>query len=200
MTTIQQGRYDQLLRRVADLKGPGSKVNDVLEELFPTFDVEGRSAELMLLSGWRLAMGSTILPAVAANNRQAQLFNPAGSNALVVPTRIWISVSISQTIEWDVDGTALPDFFSTSRVRDTRLGVASRVAAQVRQRTQPGSIIGIGNAGLVTGTPWPYQDEGGLFVLAPGTGLTFSTTTVNSQMIVHFEWRERVAEPSELSF
>ena len=39
MSQLQQSRYDQLLRRVGDLKGPGSKVNDVLHELFPMFDL-----------------------------------------------------------------------------------------------------------------------------------------------------------------
>ena len=201
MTKIQQGRYDQLLRRVADLKGPGSKVNDVLEELFPIFDVENRNAELALIGGWRLAMGSTVLPGVAANLRFGELRNPADSGYLIVPTRIWISPGSTQNVEWELIGEpALTEFTVTARVLDTRLGVTSSPVGQIRSSTQVAGAAGFGNFFLVTGTPFPFQDDGGICVLAPGSGIVFANTTVNTSLTLQFLWRERIAEPSELNF
>jgi len=65
VTELQQNRYDQLLRRVGDLKGPGSKVNDVLQELFPTIDVENVPGELLFLMGTHIGLGVLPSPAVS---------------------------------------------------------------------------------------------------------------------------------------
>ncbi len=199
-TQLQQARYDGLLRRVGDLKGGGSKVNEVLGEVFPVLDLENVPAELALLAGWRLGFGSVIASAVAGNHRLIQLFNPANSGALVVPTRIWLRISANQLIEYDIASAGLADTFSSAKVRDTRLGVTTTLVTQLREATQPGSITGIGNLFTFASEIFPFEDRDGLFVLGPGTGLTFSTTIQNSLMTINFHWRERLAEPSELNF
>ena len=75
MTEIQQGRYDALVRRVADLKGPGSKVNDMLEELFPVFDVEKLPSELYRLANIDLCFGGAGIAGVAAQSAALTLGN-----------------------------------------------------------------------------------------------------------------------------
>lgn len=200
MTQLQQARYDGLLRRVGDLKGGGSKVSEVLSEVFPVVDLENVPAELYALNGWALGFGSTEMPAVAANFRIAQLFNPEGSNQIVVPTLISFSSATAQRIEYDVDSGPLTDLLASSIPRDTRRGVRAPLVGQVRQVFQVGSLAPQGQIIIESVVTWVMKDLDGLFVLGPGTGINIGATVTNTDLLVNFHWRERLAEPSELNF
>ncbi len=200
MTEIQQNRYDQLLRRVNNIVAPGSMVGDALNELFPTIDVETRNVELAFLSGWRLAFSSTNQGATVGNNNLVQLFNPAGSGLLVVPTLVTVSSRSLQLIEYGLSTTPLTDFTANVAVRDTRTGILQPVVAQLRSVTQVGSIATFGQFFVEADVAQTLQSDAGLFMLAPGTGLTFSTTVQNSEFQTNWLWRERNAEPAELNF
>jgi len=201
-TRLQQARYDGLLRRLGDLKGPGSKVSEVLGDVFPIIDLERLPAELYALAGWRLGFGSTRILNVAGEVGISQIFNPAGSGHLVVPTRIeFTNVSAgSGIIEYDTDSGPLDDLFSTSKPRDTRRGITDAMVAQLRETTQVGTLPGIGQIRILANTVFTWTDLDGLFVLGPGTGLDIGSTVANTELLVNYHWRERVAEPSELNF
>ena len=200
-TRLQQARYDGLLRRLGDLKGPGSKVSEVLGDVFPVVDLENLPAELYTLAGWSLGFGSTQMPGVAAKFSIAQLFNPAGSGHLVVLTRMIMSTGGGSMIfEYDVDSGAAVDLFSSSIPRDTRKGVRAPLIAQVRQVHSAASLSPIGQIVMRNDITEQLEDSDGLFVLGPGTGLNLGTTVVNTNLIITFHWRERAAEPSELNF
>lgn len=200
MSQLNQNRYDQLLTRVGDLKGPGSKVNDVLHELFPTLDVENVPIELLFLTGWRLGMGSLAIGPVVGDVPLVQLFNPAGSESFIVPTRIDISSDTSHLIRYAASNVTLPTQSTLEEQRDTRIGVSENTLGQVRATTQAGQIGATGQLRVTGAVNENFQDGSGLFVLAPGTGVTFAGTTANSSLVVSFLWRERVAQPSELNF
>jgi len=200
VSEIQQSRYDQLLRRVADLKGPGSKVNDALTELFPMIDVENLNAELALLGTWRLAFSSTVQFQSAGDVDLSQIFNPVGSGHLVVLERVDLFSATAQRIEFLVTPTPLADPDGNAALRDTRSGVTTIPVAQMRSVQQVLSIAQFGLATIQAGVTFTIKDKRGLFVLAPGTGVTFATTIVNTSFNVSYLWRERVAEPSELNF
>lgn len=198
-TRLQQARYDGLMRRVGDLKGGGSKVSEVISEVFPTFDLENVPAELYALNGWTLGFGAVQLSPLAANNNLIQIFNPVGSGKLVVPTRIDISVSPGMNVEYATNQPVLANLTASSLARDTRQADQS-LAAQIRDVQQAGSLSPHGIFFIAVNVAFVWNDLDGLFVLAPGTGLTIGSTVVNSTLIVTFHWRERVAEPSELNF
>ena len=129
MTQLQQNRYDQLLRRVADLKGPGSKVNDVLTELFPMIDVENPPAELLVLMGSRIAIGSINQPAPGALLfEQHMLSNPVGSGAIITLLECVTSCSnTNQRIGYGLTqntlaGTALEAFTDGRAFPDGTIG------------------------------------------------------------------------------
>jgi len=199
VTELQTGRYDQLLRRTGDLKGPGSKVNDVLEELFPTIDVEQVPYELLALEGTALAAGGAVRAAVAAVNNRIQLFNPAGSGKLVTVTLIHIQVGAGQDVALGLAAVALATAIGTDRLRDGRFGVGLNPSAQVRFDTNA-AVSPTTFRFRVNTAGDTLEDTKGLYILTPGTGLTVTTSTVQTSLTASFFWRERVAEPSELNF
>ena len=200
MTELQQNRNDQLLRRVGDLKGGGSKVSEVLSEVFPVFDIENMPAELLALAGWRTAWQSTERPVQATQNSASQLRNPAGSGLLVVVTQVAIRVDSATFIQMEVSdvlfGTPVAGLF-----RDARFGVPRNTAALVSSADN----IPVGGGLRYRFEPdapstRSITDENGLCVLTPGTAFNIGTITINRQMTVNYFWRERVAEPSEVNF
>ena len=200
MTELQQNRYDRLIRRVGGLIGAGSMVNDALTELFPMIDVESLSAELSFLSDWRIAFGSTLQVGVVANVNLSQIFNPAESGMIVVLERIDVTSNTNQLIEYALAATPLTGATANIAMRDTRRGILVAPVAQLREVNQLASIATFGLFLIQTNTNFTMEEKKGLFVLAPGTGLTFATLATDSSLNITYQWRERVAEPSELKF
>jgi len=198
MSELQTGRYDQLMRRVGDLKGPGSKVSEVLEEVFPVLELEGAPPELLALTGWRTAWQSTTRPAQGAMQSASQLRNPADSGVLVAITQFGIEANAANIVQVEVSttlfGTPVSGLF-----RDSRFGVPRATIAQVS--SVDGVAVGGGLRLQMAGQVQQYiRDDNGICVLTPGTALNIGTTTNNVLLTVNYFWRERLAEPSEINF
>jgi len=197
---LQQARYDQLMRRVGGLIGPGSKVSEVLGELFPVLDVESVPGELLALMGIRLAAGSTSQGGAAAVQQRSQLFNPADSNRLITCTRIDVRSDATQRIHYGLVTDALGTATGVDRFRDGRFGTTRRPSGQTRFAAAAvispsvAQLHVVGNVGSV------LRDDNGLFVLSPGIGVQLTTSTLNTGLSASFLWRERAAERSELNF
>ena len=200
MTELQQNRYDRLLRRVGGLIGAKSMVNDVLGELFPMIDVENLNAELALLSGTRLGFSSSTQGAIVGSFNHSQLFNPANSNVLIVLERVDFQSNSTQIVFFQITPIALTNQTTNSVLRDTREGLTARMVGQVREVQQVAPLTRTGAIGVVADETFTLDDKRGLFVLGPGRGLTFATSTNNTSLVVNYLWRERVAEVSELNF
>jgi len=199
VTELQQNRYDVLLRRVGDLKGPGSKVNDVLEELFPTLDVENIPGELMLLSGWRLGMAGGVFAPAVGEFQHLQLFNPAGSGLLVVVERFTVRQTSNITYNLATTTTAFISQPGTQNTRDTRLPSAN-VSARFGEFSSAAPVSASWVFGVAANIPYDITNEKGLAILAPGSGLNVEARTADVPFSIGFYFRERVAEPSELAF
>jgi len=200
MTEIQQNRWDQLIRRASNIVGGGSQVNDTLNELFPFMDVETLNAELAILSGTKLCLGSTSQAALAANLSHSQLFNPVDSNTLITVERVDLSMPTGDLVEYVMAALPLTNSSFTAVFRDTRLVAAGTPVGQLRDVQQAAGLPTTGNIFVPTDTPVTLQDKRGIFVLGPGSGVTFATTTVNRTFRMSYQWRERVVEPAELNF
>jgi len=197
---IQQNRWDQLVRRVAGLIGPGSKVNNTIGDLFPMLDVENLPGELYLLAGTRLGFGGELQQGAAGETPRVQLFNPVGSGLLVTVTSVIISTNAIAVIRLLTDPIAQTTNSNNQRVRDTRLGSATFTTAEVRSASDAVVLTADIEYRILPNTPTILADPDGVAVLAPGTGLTVTNTTVASQVTASFFWRERTAEQSELQF
>jgi len=199
VTELQQSRYDQLLRRVGDLKGPGSKVNDVLQELFPMIDVENVPGELLLLMGTRLCAGASQGTGSVGEAFRIQVFNPVDSGMLITVTSLIASYTTNAVVRIGTTETALTTGIGTEVFRDRRLALTDTPVGEIRQV----SSVALTDANLIfrtlAGTPVKLTDPNGLAVLPPGTGLEVGTTNLAIETAASFLWRERVAEPSELN-
>ena len=203
MTQLQQGRYDALLRRVGDLKGPGSKVNDVLEELFPMFDVENLPPELFILAQTDLCFGGGRTDGIIAQAGRAQLFNPEGSGKILTITQVGFAVGALGITRWGRQDIPLTNRLTTELFRDTRkaaTGVLNLPTGQIRVQTSVALANANGQTFVPSVTPFTLQDDNGVAVLGEGTGFEIGTDSTNQQATFYFYWRERIAEPSEVNF
>ena len=198
MTELQQNRYDQLLRRVGDLKGPGSKVNDVLQELFPTIDVENVPGELLFLMGTRIGWASGSKAPTAGKKAGVQLFNPAGSGQLVTISSVSFNGSTNGFFSYGIVTVALSVNTGVPRLRDGRVGIGPSGVSELRTSADAVSLVS-GNIRLATNVTYTLDDRNSVCVLSPGTGFSIIGST-DLEMSVNFNYRERVAEPSELTF
>jgi len=198
VTELQTNRYDQLLRRVGDLKGPGSKVNDVLHELFPTLDVENVPGELLFLMGTRIGWGFTAKSPTAGKKAGIQLFNPSGSGQLVTVSSLRLSTGTTNQMTWGLTIIALATNTGIPRLRDTRVGTNAEGVSELRTSTD--AVAASSGGGIVSSTAsFLLSDVNSVCVLVPGTGLSV-IGSVDQDISVAFNYRERIAEPSELSF
>ena len=196
---LQTPGYDQLVRRVGGIIGPGSKVSEALAELFPVLELENTTPELLALRGWRTAWQSTERPAVAGQLSKSQLFNPAGSGHIVAVTQVYVNTnSDNQAIQMEVDALALTAAATAGLFRDSRFGVPRSTVAVTR------SVDNVATGGgprLFTQRPGFFlRDDNGLAVLTPGSGLSIGTVVANQILTITYFWRERLALESELSF
>jgi len=200
VANINQNRWDQLVRRVAGLIGPGSKVNNTIGDLFPMLDVENLPGELYLLAGTRLGTGGANQIANAGEVPRIQLFNPVDSGIIATLTSVVLSSTGTQTVRYTHTATAESTNSNNQRVRDTRLGVATETTCEVRGDSNVAALAATGEFRILLNQPFTLNDPDGLIVLAPGTGITFALLGLASTLTCNFWWRERVAESSELLF
>jgi len=197
---LQQTRYDQLIRRVGGIIGPGPKVAEALSELFPTLDVENVPGELLFLSGWRLGIAGAGVAGDATKRARIQLFNPVGSGKLAVVSSVYTSTSALDEIRFSVGSTPLLTGLGIENVRDTRQGLPENTVCQLRSDSTVAKTDAQGQLLSLANTPFTLWDPNGLAILAPGTGFEIGTDNVNSTLVVTFMYRERQALESELLF
>ena len=196
---VQQNRWDQLIRRASGSIGPGSRVAETIAELFPMFDVENMPAELLFLSGTKIAMGASLLGASVAENNHHQLFNPADSGHLLTLTDVYLStVTASGVMLWEASLASAPltTDVGNNPLRDTRLGVAQLPVGQIRNDQSAGGVA-TQLSFRVENPPFHIQPKNSIAVLFPGTGITFVSEIVNFDSSVSFFWRERAFLQSE---
>jgi len=200
-TEIQQNRYDQLIRRVGGLIGAGSKVSEVIAELFPMIDVENVPGELLALMGTRLCFGGASIAAVPLNISRLQLFNPADSGMIITLEEVYVTTQNTDSYRFGINQILLANNPNDGVFRDTRFGISNRPVGQVRnQSDNPTPAPVNGRVRQLAETLWILNNPNGVAVLSPGHGWQISPTNINSTLTATFFWRERVAETSELSF
>ena len=181
------------------LVGEGAIVSSVLPDVFPVVELEGTTIELATLSGWLPVFGATSRAAAAGLGSRAQLFNPAGSDRIVVIEDLYIETTGASLVNLGITVTELTTLVVNTKPRDTRFGTAARGVSQTR--SQDGGAPPVANGRIHTEPLLSYHvhADRGIAVLAPGTGFECNNGTLNEIMRTSWFARERPAEPSELN-
>ena len=196
---LQQARYDQLVRRVGALYGGGSKVVEVLPEVFPVLELENATPELLALSGWRLAWQNITQNEVVAQTSAVQLSNPAGSGIIAAVTQLIIRTSLTDNIQMLLTDTLFSSASIRGLFRDGRLGGNRNTTCELR--SDPNLPTGAGiRLRLTADVPFTIRDDNGIVVLPPGTAMQVGSVGNNTRLSVNYFWRERQAQESELNF
>ena len=196
---LQQTRYDQLVRRVGGIIGPGSKVAEVITELFPMIDVERVPGELLLLGQTQICLGASLVTAAVGETARIQVFNPVASGKLIAISTVVISSTASSTIRFATGNTALTTGVGTEVFRDRRLAGTSRPVGQIRTDSTVALTDAHGQFTALANTLSFLDDENTAAVLPPGSGFEVGMVSTNKTLLVTYFWRERVALESELN-
>ncbi len=196
---LQTARYDNLVRRLGGLLGPGSKVTETLSELFPVIETEKLPAELLFLGGWIIGMGTQTRNATVGETSRVQVFNPTDSGKIAVLTDVhFTSGPALTTVDWQVNETIFPAT-ANQVTRDTHAGFGVGTALVVGSLAT-GNTPAAGIFLIPADTTFHFHIDNGIAVLAPGSGVEFGTNADNRTLVSTFFWRERIALPSELNF
>lgn len=196
---LQTPRFDQIIRRVGGIIGPGSKVSEALTELFPTIDIEQLPGELLLLGQTAICLGSALVTGAAGETARIQLFNPAGSGKLVSISTVTISSDSIQRIRYATTNTALTTGVGTETFRDRRLAGTSLPTAQIRTDSTVARTDAHGSFSQLKDSPAYLNDENTVAVLPPGSGFEVGAQVFATEINVTFFWRERLGLESELN-
>lgn len=189
---VQTGRWDNLLRRVAGMQGPGSKMREIVPSAVPVFPLEGGPHDLQLIGG-KFSFISTLrfTPAVGFA-ASILLINPSASGKLIVVDQVLLTSSLagmgnlSIGVIAGVVNTVIPtqrDGRIVSPHPVARLHELSLVATNLRQFT-------VGPTTVVRDMGW---------TISPNRALSFRSDIIDAVTDVAFVFSERVAEPSELT-
>jgi len=198
-TELQQNRYDQLVRRVGGIIGPGSKVAEALSELFPVLDLENMPSELLVLGGTRIVFGGGTVTGVAGQAPKMGLFNPANSGNIVILTAVVYSTLSTGTVRWGLNTNELATQIGTEVFADSRLGFTARPVGRIGTESAVALANATGQSRVVGNARFDLQFPNDLCVLAPGFGFEIGSNVNASIILTAFYWRERAAIPSELN-
>ena len=199
MGRIQTGRLDNLIRRWGSIKGGGSLLNETLGDVFPVLDLENLTPENQLTAGWHLFSHHATVIGVAAQLSGLQLLQITAGNSLVVVEKMIVNAELAQNITFGLN-FGLFAAATSSRNADTRNPQATNAIARIGANANVGAAAIGGIINVAAATDRELTAPHALAVLRPGTGFSVVCSVVNSDLTVTFFGRERVAEPSELSF
>lgn len=195
------GRFNRALQKLTGIKGsvPSPQLSG---EIIPSFPFP-LGAEFRYLDSWDLFFSRFFQSAVAGQNGQARLRNPAGSNVLAVLESVLVgpngAAADNPTIIWEAETADLPTAASNGSQIDPRTqrsssmhGSTTTTAAPITTNTY--AQLGLANAN--TGVQLIVSDTQEIPLL-PGFAITLQSGTVNQAFICHLRWRERYLEEGE---
>lgn len=199
-------RWIDRLRKAAGSKGPAdSELDAGLTAAVQVADTD--TYEYDYLGRVRRMIGAINCPAVAAQLSMAGVFNPAGSQLLLVVDWLDIGVSIATTVELRFlvnvlagAGITAQNAQSTDLRWALGLPVTTLVASPITfssgaNAAVPGLAIGNGARYQIAVQNSAIRTQ---YVLPPGTGLAVVCNNSNTFMGGALSWKERVFDPAEL--
>jgi len=196
---VQQNRWDQLVRRVAGIIGPGSKVGEVLTELFPVMDVERVPGELLILGGTDVCVGAASIQGDPGEQGAISLFNPADSGKIITISQVYTTSQSGQVIRMELAQGPSGTRVNTERFRDLRRAFVARPVGQIFTEARGAITAPNFQMRTIGSAPLIVKDTNSVAILNENTRMQVGTDTVGTLLHTTFLWRERPAVPAELS-
>lgn len=206
MSQIEGGRWDGIARKLFNISAPVA-VPALSDEVVPTFEIQNWEPELYALRRERLLTGNVFRVAAAAVNAHCAIFNPAGSNILVIVEELMFFPSADSGISWRLGSdlsSALGWVPAAYGNRDTRWpgGADTSVGRAGAQLLQLNSAVFQGDqirqfANMLANVP-QREENFKPIVLAPDTGFIVVPFTTNVTLQTNWSWRERPFNPQEV--
>lgn len=203
LNEIGQDRFQRRLNR--ELRIPGDQPAPILApEIQPVLVVEDERPELLHLALEHRFCCTLTLAAVVNEYYYFHLWNPAGSNMLMVVERVVVT-DASGNMQMDFGpaiATMIPSltgraaYCLDTRVPQTPLGRPCVAEPYVGTDLATGGIATFGRLGAVVQTPSCIDLD---YVMHPGNGFGMMDTAVNEGIVGWCIWRERRAESGELT-
>lgn len=190
------GRYDNFVRRLGNLQGPGSKLTEIVPSAMPVLPVEGQPHELKRLARINTFQNGAITASGAGVSGYLKLRNPVGSGMIVTLRQMIVSFADTST-DWLLGITPVTaggSTLSTSYVRrDSRCDTSSAANLITQQTTASGNTNAVRSTatGAVT---FPLD-----FTILPGFEFVYEVLVTNKLTWPLLFWEERQAEASELA-
>lgn len=198
---VQQGRWSKLIRRSGAIIGPGSKLTEVLPELFPVMDLENVPGELLILGGTFTCFGGGNIVGAVAQSPKCQLFNPVGSGKLMTITRATCGAVVDAVVRFGYSTVALTGGIGTQQFTDKRFLLGQLPVGEIRTESAVALAAGTGQIRVLADTSIEISnDKDTLGTLLPGFGFEMGITDTNTTIFFNYFWRERNFEESEVNF
>ena len=198
---ILVGRYNRFLQRLLSIKG-GPPSPQLASEIQPQMDVEALPVELRFLLGWHLYQSTIQQLASPANASGVQVRNPLSSGAVAVITSLSLAVSAGEVV-------TISETFGGVTADLTNVFNGGKVDARAKNNSMlvPSSFAPVADlAGIIfqaiiaQGNPYEFLNkEYDAIPLFPGHTLRITGALLNTDLRVHFKWRERSIEEGEVS-
>lgn len=194
---INVSRLTRKLRSVWGLRGEDFPTD--ADDIRGYIGLEMDRPEWAFAGGERLMWGGFSLAAVAAQFTVHQLFNPLNSGVISVIRRVSILTSPAALTLWRMTDVALAAGVFTGIVaRDTRVGVPDAGGNTISTLLFRSNNQVAAPGGSVARTHASEEIEVDI-VLAPGGGITWQCSIVNTGLDVNFIGYERPQEAGRLS-
>lgn len=186
--------------------GRGAIVTTLLEDVFPTVDLFNPSPEFRALGGEHPCFGKVNRNSTDVN--AVQLFNPPGSGLIAVVEEVVVNAEMATGWHMAVTDNILSSVGPFKQFRDSRLlgnPPFAQPGLQLRSGNSVATPVFDANWAILqdqTDTEFRFnQVDAGIAILSPGFALVIENDEdgMNHNLRVNFLWRERAAEPSELS-
>lgn len=199
MTVIQGGRWESFTRRLFSLKGM-QEPQSVSPELIPTVSVIPERPEDAILRADKLFHGTRIAAGGVGSYGFVAMHNTS-LNQIVVIERAWIIATLTvKTFTVAMGNNVTGTGNITVSGRDTRLGLTLLGGKQAGQ-LYFGNEVAIGGTKvqLLSGQADQQVEIACPIVLAPGHKVMLWMDVTNNAADTTWLWREREAEPGELT-
>jgi hypothetical protein len=194
LNEIQVGRYNGVLHKLLDMK-EGAPAPTLATDIFPTIQLEGNRPEWDFLAGIRRCMRYSIDAAVAGQYSHIGLYNPAGSDALVILDRVVFDGAANTTFTGRLATGITWDTLVSGTMIDSRWA-SGATTAKVGIYTNATPLDGSGHYFRVLANYSLVLDNLGI-ILHPGYSWYTRGGSVNLGANCTFFWRERHLSPSE---